>query len=116
HSSISSVAVAGDGTIYLASDIDEHRILSDRRGQLSVYAGVGVAGHQDGPVDRARFDEPGDLVVDADGSIYVLDQRVRRLRVIRGGQVFTLPLRLPYGLVRMAHGSDGTIYLCGEDR
>src|SRR5574341_1253828 len=44
--------------------------------------GGGQGGYVDGPVDRARFDEPSGLAIDGRGNIYVTDTRNNRLRKI----------------------------------
>ena len=87
------VAVAYDGTIYLA-DRDGHRI---RRigtdGVITTVAGTGVAGFSGdgGPATSAQFDQPTGIAIAPDGTIFVADQfnnRIRRFTV--GGTITTV--------------------------
>jgi len=67
------VAVAADGSIYLADAGDAQRI---RRitpdGRVSTLAGGGL-GYVDGAGSIARFDTPSALAIDAAGALYVAD-------------------------------------------
>lgn len=55
------------------------------------FAGSGVAGHLDGPKERARFNWPTDVAVAPDWTVYVADFGNHRLRRIApDGQVTTL--------------------------
>jgi streptogramin lyase len=49
-------------------------------GVVSTFAGSGVRGTADGDAMAAQFDQPLDLVADAQGNIYVIDdQRIRKV-------------------------------------
>ncbi|MBD9480867.1 SMP-30/gluconolactonase/LRE family protein [Pseudoxanthomonas sp. PXM02] len=91
-------------------------------GQLSLVAGDGVRGTQDGPGLQARFDDPWGIVVMEDGTRYVADagdsNRIRR--IARDGVVSTLAggnegfadgmgaaaaFHTPSALARDAHGN-----------
>jgi murein DD-endopeptidase MepM/ murein hydrolase activator NlpD len=67
------VAVAADGSIYVA---DAGRAQRIRRiapdGTVTTVAG-GEPGYQDGPASTARFDTPSGLAVDASGGVLVAD-------------------------------------------
>jgi sugar lactone lactonase YvrE len=106
------VVVAGDGTIYV-SENGNNVIRRIRRagGAVTVdtFAGsfrlidstekqqtfnstkVGVDGFRDGPLlDGSAFRLPDDMVIAADGSIYVADAANHAIRRIRNGAVETL--------------------------
>ena len=67
------VAIAADGTIYVADAGDAQRI---RRiapdGRVSTFAGGG-SGYVDGAASAARFDTPSALAIDAAGTLYLAD-------------------------------------------
>ena len=72
-----------DGTVVF-SDFKGHRIrrYNPVTRETTTIAGRGTAGFQDGPGDRAMFNRPSHLAVDADGNVLVADygnHRIRRL-------------------------------------
>lgn len=85
------LAVAVDGTLYVA-DRDNHRIRRiSRDGMVTTLAGSGEAGFTDGPALTARFDRPLGVAVDSAGAVYVADAGNHRIRRIgRDGNVTTL--------------------------
>ncbi len=68
------LAIARDGTLYVA-DANNHCIRRiDARGGVSTYAGrADIAGHNDGPRASATFDRPTGLAIDRAGNLYVAD-------------------------------------------
>lgn len=54
---------------------------------VSTLAGATTSGYVDGPAASARFDTPLDLVVLADGTVFITDRYNRRIRKLSGGQV-----------------------------
>lgn len=94
---MADIAVADNGTIYVADGLN-HRIRKiEPSGQVSTYAGGGESGvfegdYLDGPRLFARFDNPRGVAVDADGNVYVADTNNQRIRMIRAsdGEVITL--------------------------
>ncbi|NYZ61422.1 gluconolaconase [Luteimonas deserti] len=89
--------------------------------RIDRIAGDGIRGSVDGPVDRARFDDPFGLAVDAGGIVYVAEggdgNRIRRLRpdgrvdtLAGGGEGFVdgsgvaARLHTPSGLAIDTHG------------
>jgi sugar lactone lactonase YvrE len=87
----SGLALAADGTLYLA-DTGNHvirRITAD--GRVSTIAGDGTPGYVDGPAHQARFNGPIGIAVAPDGRIVVADTYNDRIRVIDpSGAVSTL--------------------------
>ncbi|MCB9641198.1 MAG: SMP-30/gluconolactonase/LRE family protein [Myxococcales bacterium] len=84
------LAVAPDGTIFVADTVN-HRIRKiDLRGQVTTYAGDGTDGYRDGPAMQAQFSRPGGLALAPDGTLYVSDtvNHVIR-RILVNGQVET---------------------------
>jgi sugar lactone lactonase YvrE len=84
------VAVAADGTIYVADGVDSHRLrLIASDGRVFTLAG-GARGFVDGVGSDARFDTPSALAIGPDGSLYVADTGNNAIRrVTRDGVVTT---------------------------
>ena len=85
------VAIAEDGTVYVADAGESNRI---RRitpdGAVGTFAG-GSEGFADGHTTSASFNTPGGLALDADGNLYVADTGNNRIRKITPeGQVSTV--------------------------
>jgi hypothetical protein len=77
------IAVDGAGNLYIA-DTENNRIcrVDAATRQLTVLAGTGVAGFQDGPGAQAQFSNPTDIAIDSAGNAYVTDafnQLVRKI-------------------------------------
>jgi YD repeat-containing protein len=71
----------GNGNLYAASNT-KHQILKiDSSGTVITIAGS-TAGNDDGDGATAKFDSPWDLIIDADGNLYVSDQRNNLIRKI----------------------------------
>lgn len=86
----SAVAVAEDGTVYIA-DTWNHRIrrIDPATGFISTIAGTGHAKFygDNGPAVKAALNEPVALVLDGPDSLYIADQsnnRIRKLDVPSG--------------------------------
>jgi hypothetical protein len=85
------VAVAADGTIYVADTYNDRICVIGKDGAVRTLAGGGAPGFLDGVGQGALFDTPSGLAVAADGSLLVADtgnQRIRR--VTPDGTVTTL--------------------------
>ncbi len=95
---------AGNDTLAYLSDAGAAVIYRiDSNGNAAAFAGRAAAkGTRDGSGSTARFTRPGDLVLAADGTLYVLDANAVR-RISPGGQVTTLA-----GNVSAAGYADGS--------
>jgi RHS repeat-associated protein len=89
--SATGVAVAADGSVYIA-DYGNHRI---RRvgtdGIITTVAGNGLTGYggDGGTATQARLDNPWGVAVGADGSLYIADQRNHRVRHVGPDGIIT---------------------------
>jgi DNA-binding beta-propeller fold protein YncE len=85
------VAIAADGTVYVADGIGSHRIRAmSVDGRVRTLAG-GIRGFADGAGSDARFDTPSGLAIAADGTMYVADTGNNAVRrIARDGSVTTL--------------------------
>jgi len=87
----SGVAVASDGTVYVADRNNDAIRKISAGGQVTTLAGSGVAGFADGAGGAAQFNGPSGLAVDADGGLYVADNQNNRVRkVTAAGVVSTI--------------------------
>jgi sugar lactone lactonase YvrE len=85
------LAVAADGTIYVADTYNDRirRIAPD--GAVSTIAGGAQAGKTDGPAAEARFDTPAALALAANGDLYIADTGNNAIRKLsKDGQVTTV--------------------------
>ena len=85
----SDVALGPSGKLYVA-DRANSRILVISGGKVSIFAGSGVAGYQDGAVSTARFNKPQGVAVGASGRVYVADRYNHAVRMIVASQVYTI--------------------------
>lgn len=112
------LAVAADGTVYVAEPYTYRIRRISPEGQVSTLAGGGTEpGRQDGQGSQARFMGPKDLAIGPQGDLYVVDfDSVRR--VSPGGAVTTVSLRnadgssyQPIELFGIAVDPQGNLYL-----
>lgn len=54
----------------------------DKQGHNKVLAGNGVAGDKDGPLWEAQFNDPNSIAISPDGSLYISEFRLNRIRKI----------------------------------
>ena len=94
------VAVDDDGTMYIGTypvyddDAPYHQILRvDTKGSITVFAGTasGTAGFSGdgGPATEAQLNEPKDVAIGPDGSIYIADLMNHRVRKVDTDGVIT---------------------------
>jgi sugar lactone lactonase YvrE len=85
------VAVAADGTLYIA-DTGNGRIRIVRGGVIATFAGKGGVGFggDGGPASGAVFRGPNALAIDASGAVLVCDAGNERVRRISGGVIATI--------------------------
>ncbi len=76
------LAVANDGTIYVAESLGNRIRKISTSGIVSTVAGTGEKGFKDGPADEAMFDSPVGLVINENGNLLVSDLLNNRIRKI----------------------------------
>jgi len=82
--SVSGVAVAPDGSLYIADSVNRRIRRVGPDGIITTVVGTGVSGYSGdgGPATQATLDLPSGVAVASDGSLYIADQynfRVRRV-------------------------------------
>ena len=86
-----SVAVAANGTIYVADTLNNMIRSITPSGLVQTFAGNPTAGTNGGQGTNAQFSSPIALTVDASGNVYVADSANNQIRAITtGGLVTTL--------------------------
>jgi RHS repeat-associated protein len=125
----SAVAVAADGTLFIA-DRENHRVRRvDPSNKIWLFAGAGAVGASGngGKAVEAALADPEGVAVGRDGSVYVSESSAHRVRRIRadgtieafagtgtaawtgdGGPAQSAALNWPAGLVI---GADGSVYI-----
>jgi sugar lactone lactonase YvrE len=83
-----SLAVDAAGYLYVANNYRVYRVSPS--GSISVVAGTGEPGAQDGPGNTAKFNLLGAIAVDSSGNIYVSDNEWRS----ESPNIFNLRLRI----------------------
>ncbi len=96
------VAIDAAGNIYIA-DYGNHRIRKiDLSGTITTIAGNGTAGHSGdgGPATAARLNNPRDVAIDANGSLYIADYRNNRIRKVSPAGTITevYAISFPFGI------------------
>ena len=101
---------AGAGGVVYVGDAGNNAVRRiDAAGNVTTYAGVmGQPGNIDGPIATARFTRPGSMALAPDGSLYVVDNYLRRIAA-DGSSVSTLTAQ-GGGVFKVAIDSAGTIY------
>lgn len=84
-----------DGGLYVAES-GRNRVVRLDGGTLTVVAGSGEQGCEDGPADAATFSAPKGVAVDGDGAVYVADTDSGAVRLVRNGEVSTVLSRDPW--------------------
>ena len=130
------VAVDRSGALYIA-DVGNHRIRKvDARGTITTVAGNGRAGFSGdgGPATRASLDEPWDVAISDQGTLYIADTNNSRIRAVAptgdittvaggtsdaeftgdGGPATSALLNLGYLRSGIALDSGGALYITEE--
>jgi sugar lactone lactonase YvrE len=120
------VAVAPDGTIFVADTYNDRIRAIEAGGQVRTLAGGDEPGYRDAAIgSEARFDTPCGIALDLDGTLVVADTGNHRLRRVRvGGEITTIagsgvqdvfdgtPQEASFNEpIGVAVDSDGTIYV-----
>jgi sugar lactone lactonase YvrE len=86
-----AVAVGSNGTLYIA-DTGNQRIRAVSAGQITTFAGNGVAGYggDNGTATSASLNQPNALAIDASGALLVCDSANHRVRRVSNGVITTV--------------------------
>jgi hypothetical protein len=78
------ICIDTEGNLFIA-DAYNHVIRKiGVNGQVSTYAGSGIAGYLDGEASQAKFNQPINICFDPEGNMYVsdfLNQRIRKISI-----------------------------------
>lgn len=77
-----AIAVAADGTVYVADTNNDRIRKITPAGVVTTLAGSGVAGFADGTGTDAQFNKPAGIAIGSDGKLYVTDKDNHRLRTL----------------------------------
>jgi hypothetical protein len=93
------IAVTADGTVYVADEFAHTIRKISPAGEVTTLAGqANAGGHVNAAGAAARFFQPTDVDVDADGNVFVADSRNHRIRKISpAGEVTTVAGSGVYG-------------------
>lgn len=87
----SGIAVDKDGNVYVADSLNYTIRKITPQGEVSTLAGkAGAYGSVDGRGADARFDGPGDIALDGDGNLYVIDGGSAIRKIAPDGTVTTV--------------------------
>jgi len=100
----SGVTLDSSGNLYIADTLNHRICRRDTSGNLTVYAGSGVAGYRDGGPTVAQFNHPTAIAADLQGNIYVADTYNNCVRIIERNYVFD-----PSGSIIAIDGIIGTL-------
>jgi glucose/arabinose dehydrogenase len=112
---LDDLAVAPDGTLYIAEELGNRIRRVDPAGLISTVAGDGVETYagDGGPAAKARLAHPTGVALGADGSLYIADRDNHRIRKIDpAGTITTIA---GYGLRQYA-GDGGPATEAGFSR
>lgn len=123
------VAVDAEGDVFIA-DTDNNEIREvTPAGVITTIAGNGIAGNtgNGGSATAAELDHPEGVAVDGDGNVYIADTDNNEIKVVSGGDIFTIAgdgfpgysgdggaptsaeLYAPYGIAVSPNGSEVAI-------
>jgi sugar lactone lactonase YvrE len=102
----SGVAVSINNKIYVA-DTANHKIrVISSETSVETFAGS-TKGFANGAASIAKFDSPGDIIADKDGSVYVVDGNCLIRQILPSGIVGTLAGTNPVGTTKYCGYADG---------
>jgi sugar lactone lactonase YvrE len=85
------LALAADGTLYIADAYNDRIRALDQQGRVRTVAGIGTRGFSDGPANTASFDTPCGVAIAPDGTLVVADTGNNAIRrIARDGSVTTV--------------------------
>lgn len=76
------ILVNSDGILFVADATNNQIRKIGLDGMVSVYAGSGIIGNTDGAVATARFSNPTNIALDANGNMFVVDKDNHKIRKI----------------------------------
>ncbi|MDR1913159.1 MAG: protein kinase [Clostridiales bacterium] len=76
---------------------------------VSIFAGSGISGEQDGDLQSCAFRSPGSIDMDSEGNIYVLDDGKIRV-ILTNGRTETIIFDRPEMRIKMLRVYDSSIY------
>ncbi|MGN6178048.1 MAG: gliding motility-associated C-terminal domain-containing protein [Mucilaginibacter sp.] len=86
-----SIAMDASGNLYIGDSKNNKVRKITSAGVVSIYAGTGVQGNQNGPLTTATFTKPGGVAFDAAGNTYIADVYNYLIRKVdKQGNVTTL--------------------------
>ena len=87
-----AVAVASDGTLYIADTGNQRIRTVTPAGVISTFAGTGERGFggDGGPATQAEFSQPVALALDASGALLIADSGNHRVRRVSSGAISTV--------------------------
>ena len=100
----SGLALDTSGNIYISDTVNNCIRRMDTSGNITLYAGSGVAGYKDGSSEEARFNRPTAIAIDVAGNLYVADTRNNSIRIVVRNYTYG-----PYGEVTSVSGLVGTL-------
>jgi sugar lactone lactonase YvrE len=114
---IRRLAVAADGTYYIADKTNQRIRRVSPDGRITTYAGTGDTGFSgdNGPAINAKFNFPEAVALDAEGNLYVADvlnSRVRRIGL--DGRISTYVENAGYPK-SLHFDKNGVLYVCDRD-
>ena len=110
---IGGVATDGSGNVYVA-DSGNHAVRKiDVTGTITRVAGTGAYGFSGdgGPATEAQLFSPSSLASDGLGSLYMVDQRYRRIRKIDPAGTITAVAVSEFDLLGVAVDTSGIVYV-----
>ena len=84
-----SVAIDASATMYIADTANNRIRKIEKDGEVTTFAGSGVAGSANGTGTAAQFNAPSGVAIDKSGNVYVADKNSHRIRKITPAGVVT---------------------------